>query len=140
MARYAADPLKKYKYRQSTAVINDPKERAMRDENIAARKHYDNEGLKALACAVSLKAVEDYKQTTYKMPPIGKRKEPRIGSTEWECLIFFNSPLFKEATGCEDSKRMIRLIDEAPLEQITNAMRVQLGGYSYKEGGVKHEA
>lgn len=92
--------IKEKDYDQRTAPLT-PEERAIREENLAARPGYRIDGIRALYAAVALRTVKDYKGALIaEKERRGKTKFARKNRNSLleECEEFFNSEAFGEIT------------------------------------------
>lgn len=112
-------------YNQKTAKLTE-EEIAMREENLAARPYYNEDGIRAMLDAVCLRAVLDYRRpngaatqsTGGKSIPLAEKRE-RMIRVRKECEDFFKSGLFSRLTGIHDPDRALDLIEDIPLAYIS---------------------
>lgn len=120
----------KEEYNQKTAKMTE-EEWLMRQENLEARKHWQDDAAKTLCAAICLEAIKDYrryirllrlyefrKKSDFRMTRKDKNKlEKQIEEIREyleECKDFFDSDMFVMCTGVSDSNEAIRKIVAIP--------------------------
>lgn len=115
-------------YDQKTAELTED-ERALREENLAARSNFSENGMRRLAANICLSAIREYRKSKRKLAALKGVVEaiengyPRVSSktrleiaylqaSVKECEEFFGSDLFAECTGICDPEEAIRKIDK----------------------------
>lgn len=115
-------------YDQKTAELTE-EERALREENLAARSNFSEDGMKRLAASICLSAIREYRKSKRKLAALKnvvraiENGYPRVSSktkleidylqaSVKECEEFFGSEMFAECTGICDPEEAIRKIDK----------------------------
>lgn len=115
-------------YDQKTADLTE-EERALREENLAARRNFSEDGMRRLAANICLSAIREYRKSKRKLAALKgvvqaiESGYPRVSSdtrleiaylqaSVKECEEFFGSDLFAECTGICEPAEAIRKIDK----------------------------
>ena len=87
-------------YDQKKAKLS-PRDQAIREENLAARPYYCDEGIRALAAAVALQAIKDY----------AAAKKSNMVYTAKDLEEFFETDIFSCISGGIEAKDIDALVE-----------------------------